>query len=61
MNGVHQRLVLGPVLFDMFIDDQDKGLEDILSKNGDDNKWKGNIDLSENRKAHQRDLNRLDC
>ncbi|KAJ7418848.1 hypothetical protein WISP_57313 [Willisornis vidua] len=56
---IWQDSILGPVLFNTFINYLDTGLEGTLSNFADDTKLEGTVDTFEDREALQKDLDKL--
>ncbi|KAJ7422443.1 rna-directed dna polymerase from mobile element jockey-like [Pitangus sulphuratus] len=60
MSGVSGGLLLGLVLFNIFVSDMGSGIESPLRKFTDDTKLSGAVDTLEGRDVNQRDLERFE-
>lgn len=59
-SGVPHELVLGPVMFNIFVGDMDSGIGCTLRKSVDDTKPCGAVNMLEGRDAIPRELDRLE-
>lgn len=60
MNGIPEELVLGPVLFDIFVGNMDSRIKCTLSKFADDTKLSGAVGMPEGGDTTQSNLERLE-